>query len=353
MSAGTVAAGVHAPLEFELPPALQAQEPPEARGVGRDGVRLMVSRAGTAPAHHHGRDLPARLEPGDLLVVNTSGTLAAALDARRADGTPIGLHVSTRLPAGLWLVEARRPARPASTPWHDDLAGETLHLPGGAAADLLARYPGSLRLWIAVLRLPGPLLAYLGAHGRPIRYNHVTRDWPLSAYQTVFASEPGSAEMPSAGRPFTHRLVTDLVVRGVGVTPVVLHAGVSSLEDHELPPPEPFRVPAETAGRVNATRAAGGRVIAVGTTVVRALESVADDRGVAHPGHGWADAVVTPERGARAVDGLLTGWHEPRASHLLMLEAVAGRAMLEEAYAAALERGYLWHEFGDLHLILP
>jgi S-adenosylmethionine:tRNA ribosyltransferase-isomerase len=219
--------------------------------------------------------------------------------------------------------------------------------------DVLARYPDSGRLWVAALHLPVPLLDYLAHRGRPIRYGHVGRDWPIEAYQTVYVTEPGSVEMPSAGRPLSPRLITELVARGIGVTPIVLHAGVSSLEDHEVPPPEEYRVPAETAWRVNATHAAGGRVVAVGTTVVRALETVADERGIAHPGQGWTETVITPERGVRVVDGLLTGWHEPHASHLLILEAIAGRGILEDAYRAALDRGYLWHEFGDLHLILP
>jgi S-adenosylmethionine:tRNA ribosyltransferase-isomerase len=195
--------------------------------------------------------------------------------------------------------------------------------------------------------------AYLATYGRPIRYGHVDHDWPLSAYQTVYADEPGSAEMPSAGRAFTPELITALVARGIGVSPIVLHAGVGSLEAGELPAPEPFRVPATTAARVNATRAQGGRVVAVGTTVVRALETAGDAQGVAHPGEGWTELVVTAERGVRVVDGLLTGWHEPAASHLLMLEAVAGRQMLDDAYRAALAGRYLWHEFGDLHLLLP
>jgi S-adenosylmethionine:tRNA ribosyltransferase-isomerase len=340
-------------LVFELPPALQAHEPPEARGLARDEVRLLVSRPLAEPTDHHARDLPQLLLAGDLLVVNTSGTLAAAVDGVRPDGQKLELHLSTRLPAGLWLVEPRRPARPGSLPFRDDLAGETLRVPGGGLVHVLARYPESGRLWVCALHFPAPVTAYLAEHGRPIRYSHVGRDWPIDAYQTVYATEPGSAEMPSAGRPLTPRLITELVARGVGVTPIVLHAGVSSLEDHETPAPEEYRVPAATAWRVNATRAAGGRVVAVGTTVVRALETVADERGTAHPGQGWADIIVTPERGVRVVDGLLTGWHEPRASHLLILEAIAGRPMLEQAYRVALERGYLWHEFGDLHLILP
>ena len=341
------------PIVFELPPELEAGEPPEARGLARDDVRLLVSRPGLPPAHARFRHLPSILDPGDLLVINTSATLASSLDAVRPDGSPVELHLSTPLPAGLWVVELRRPAVPGTLPFGDDVTGETVTMPGGATADMLARFPGSARLWVVALHVPAPLPEYLAIHGRPIRYGHVERDWPLSAYQTVYATEEGSAEMPSAGRAFTPELITALVARGVGVTPVVLHCGVASLETGELPTPEPFRVPAATAQRVNAAKAAGGRVVAVGTTVVRALETVADAGGAAHPGEGWTELVVTAERGVRVVDGLLTGWHEPAASHLLMLEAVAGRQMLDDAYRAALEGRYLWHEFGDLHLLLP
>ncbi|MGI8810560.1 MAG: S-adenosylmethionine:tRNA ribosyltransferase-isomerase [Acidimicrobiales bacterium] len=341
------------PIVFDLPRELEAHEPPEARGLARDDVRLLVSRPDTAPVHGRFRALPDILEPGDLLVVNTSATLPASLDATRPDGSVVELHLSTPLPAGLWVVELRQPARPGTLPFRADVSGETLAVAGGGRVELLARYPRSGRLWVAVVHVPDDLHAYLAVHGRPIRYGHVDRDWPLSAYQTVYANEPGSAEMPSAGRAFTAELITALVARGIGVSPIVLHAGVGSLETGELPAPEPFKVPATTAQRVNATRANGGRVIAVGTTVVRALETVADAGGVAHPGEGWTEVIITAQRGIRVIDGLLTGWHEPAASHLLMLEAVAGRQMLDEAYRAALAGGYLWHEFGDLHLLLP
>jgi len=341
------------PIVFDLPPEREAHEPPEARGLARDDVRLLVSRPDVEPAHARFRELPDILDPGDLLVINTSATLPASVDAVRPGGAVVELHLSTPLPAGLWVVELRQPALPGTLPFHADVGGESLALPGGGRVELLARYPRSGRLWVAVLHLPAPLEDYLALHGRPIRYGHVDRDWPLSAYQTVYANEAGSAEMPSAGRAFTSDLITALVARGVGVTPIVLHAGVGSLETGELPTPEPFRVTATTAARVNATRANGGRVIAVGTTVVRALETVGDTAGRAHPGEGWTELIVTAERGIRVVDGLLTGWHEPAASHLLMLEAVAGRQMLDDAYRAALAGCYLWHEFGDLHLLLP
>jgi S-adenosylmethionine:tRNA ribosyltransferase-isomerase len=181
----------------------------------------------------------------------------------------------------------------------------------------------------------------------------VPQPWPLDAYQTVFALEPGSAEMPSAGRPFTAELVTELTARGVVVAPVTLHTGVSSLEHGEQPFPERFHVPPVTARLVNAVHDWGGRVIAVGTTVVRALETVATSDGTVSEGRGWTRLVITPERGVLAIDGLLTGWHDRESTHLELLEAVAGRRLLGRSYRAALASGYRWHEFGDLHLILP
>jgi S-adenosylmethionine:tRNA ribosyltransferase-isomerase len=198
-----------------------------------------------------------------------------------------------------------------------------------------------------------PVEAYLRRHGRPVRYTHVPNEWPIDAYQTVFARDPGSSEMPSAARPFTTDLVTTLVASGVLFAPVLLHAGLSSPERSEEPYPERFHVSPESARLVNAVRWWGGRVIAVGTTAVRALETVADANGTVSDGGGWTSLVVTPERGLRAVDGLLTGWHEPESSHLQLLEAAAGPDLLDRSYHAAGEHGYRWHEFGDLHLILP
>jgi S-adenosylmethionine:tRNA ribosyltransferase-isomerase len=352
--AGSGGPGPFPVVEFDLPESLEASEPPEARGLRRDEVRLMVAwRHDQRLEHAQFADLPSFVDAGDLLVVNTSATLPAAVDAVAPDGTCLEMHVSTSLPAGLTVVELRRAARPASLPWSAGSSGSTVALPDGATADLLAPFGTPGRLWVALLHLGEPLAAWLAHHGRPIRYRHVPDEWPLASYQTVFAGEPGSAEMPSAARPFTAELVTRLVAAGVGVAPLLLHTGVSSQEAHELPYPEYYRMPGSSAELVNSTRRRGGRVIAVGTTVVRALETVADGRGLVHPGEGWTETVVTPDRGVVAVDGLITGWHEPAATHLAMLEAIAGRALLERSYAAALAAGYRWHEFGDSQLILP
>jgi S-adenosylmethionine:tRNA ribosyltransferase-isomerase len=333
----------------DVPVRLEAHEPPEERGDGRDDVAMLVAtRADGALEHVRFRDLPRFLRAGDLLVVNTSATLPAALDGR-IGGRTVTLHLSSPAPDGHWVVELRDGFDRLRPP----PAGTRVELPAGAHADLLAPYARGDRLAVARLELGAPLEDYLRRHGRPIRYRHAPELRPLDAYQTIFAREPGSAEMPSAARPFTPELVTELVSRGVLIAPLTLHAGVSSPERGETPQPERYRVPETTARLVNVVHLWGGRVIAVGTTVVRALESVAEPDGAVAAGDGWTSLVVTPERGLRAVDGLLTGWHEPEASHLQMLEAAAGTDLLDRSYRAAEARGYRWHEFGDLHLILP
>jgi S-adenosylmethionine:tRNA ribosyltransferase-isomerase len=332
---------------------LEAHEPPEASGLPRDGVRLLVSSRRTASiVHSRFQDLPRFLAPGDLLVVNTSATLPAAVPARRADGAELELWFSTpapgRDPERYWIVELRCD----DAPFGAVEVGEELALPAAAKARILAPYAAP-RLWLAHLDLPRALETYLAEHGHPIRYGYVPRRWPLSAYRNVYAAELGSAEMPSAGRPFTAELITRLVAGGVFVAPITLHTGVSSQERHEPPYPERFRIPRHTASLVNAVHDWGGRVIAVGTTVVRALETVSRPDGRVVPDDGWTNLVVTTDRGLSAIDGLLSGLHEPESSHLELLRAAAGEALLERSYEAALERGYLWHEFGDSHLILP
>jgi S-adenosylmethionine:tRNA ribosyltransferase-isomerase len=336
-------------IDGALAEPLDAREPPEVRGAGRADVALLVaSRADGALVHARFRDMKRFLRSGDLLVVNTSATLPAAL-AARLDGRELLLHLSTPADSGNWVVELRsEDLMPVGAP----RMGARPELPGGAEAELLAPYLGSSRLSVARLSLGGPVEDYLRRHGEPIRYAHSPRRWPIDAYQTVFAIHPGSAEMPSAARPFSAELVTELTAHGVLFAPVTLHAGVSSLELGESPYPERYRVPLPTAQLANAVREWGGRVIAVGTTVVRALEAVAAPDGTVREGQGLTSLVVTPERGLRGVDGLITGWHEPRSSHLQLLEAVAGPELLQRSYDAARVHGYRFHEFGDSHLVL-
>jgi S-adenosylmethionine:tRNA ribosyltransferase-isomerase len=340
--------------EFTLPASLEAHDPPEARGLPRDGVRMLVSRRASGEISQHGfADLPGLLLPGDLLVINTTATLPAHVRISAEEA----VHFSGPRPDGSWLTELRLVQGKTTVPNDRGYPGHRLSLPGGVTLTLESR--ATARLWQA--RLSVAVVPYLLRYGSPIRYSYVPREWPLSYYQTVFARDPGSAEMPSASRPFSPSVVTRLVAAGVLIAPLTLHCGVSSLEGDEEPYPEPYDVPPATAALVNHVRAGSGRVIAGGTTVVRALETAAlrrsgaggtaDERVAA--GAGWTSHVVTPETGVRAVDGLLTGLHEPRSSHLRMLAAFAGPELLGRCYRTAIDAGYLWHEFGDVHLLLP
>ena len=339
---------------FELPAELEAREPPEERGLARDEVRLMIARRAAGTIEHACfRDLADFLDPGDLLVINNSATVPAAVPARTDGGDEYELRFAGPAPSmggDWWIVELR--ADGGASAHLSARAGERLALPAGGSAAIVAPYAGGRRLWLARIRSPEPVPEYLWRYGHPIRYGYVRDAWPLDAYQTVYALEAGSAEMPSAARPFSGDLVAGLVARGVLLAPITLHTGLSSPERGEGPHAERFEVSEQTARLVNAVHDWGARVVAVGTTVVRALETVATPEGLV-PGSGWTNAVITPERGVSAVDGLLTGWHEPEASHLGLLEAIAGPELLERSYSAALESGYLWHEFGDSHLILP
>jgi S-adenosylmethionine:tRNA ribosyltransferase-isomerase len=343
---------------FSAPDDLTATEPAEHRGLARDQVRLLVaSPAGIT--HTTFRDLPDQLHRGDLLVVNTSGTLPAELDGRWRNGRPVVVHLATDLRDGCWVAELRT-APHGAAPVLDAEPDEPIRLPGRARLRLLAPYPrpdssptgSGNRLWRTRITGTRSVLNYLQCHGRPIAYGYLRDRFPLADYQTVFATDPGSAEMPSAGRPFTRELVARLVAGGVAIAPITLHTGVSSQDAGEAPQAEWFSVPESTAVLVNSTRRATGRVIAVGTTVTRALESAAAVDGTVAPITGWTSLVVEPSRGVRAVDGLISGWHNPEASHLLLVEAVAGAQLTQRAYDAAVAERYLWHEFGDAGLLL-
>lgn len=343
-------------LHFDPGAESVAVGPAESRGLSREDVRLLVAGPGDL-THARFRDLPDHLRAGDMVVVNDSATVPGEVDADGAARGPVVLHLATPLEDGTWVTEVRTPGDAARAVL-DAAPGERFQA-GAIGVTLVEPYPraGSSptaagnRLWRA--RVDGPVEAHLRAHGRPISYGYLPRRYPLTAYQTIFATRPGSAEMPSAGRPFTHGLVTRLVSKGVAVAPVTLHTGVSSQEAGEAPQPERFAVPDSTARLVNAVRAGGGRVVAVGTTVTRALESAVSDDGVVVARSGWTDRVVTPADPPRVVTGLVTGWHDPQASHLLLVEAVAGAELAQRAYEAAVAEEYLWHEFGDSALLLP
>jgi S-adenosylmethionine:tRNA ribosyltransferase-isomerase len=343
-------------IRFDAKAETVAPAPAEARGISREDVRLLVgSRGGVT--HARFRDLPDHLRAGDLVVVNDSATIPGEVDGTWLGHGPVVLHLATPLDDGTWVVEVRT-AVDASRAVLDAQPGDRFRS-GPLDLVLGAPYPRAdssptgrgNRLWRA--RVEGPVEEHLHRHGRPIAYGYLQRRYPLTTYQTVFATRPGSAEMPSAARPFTHGLVTRLVSRGVAIAPITLHTGVSSQEAGEAPQAERFAVPAATARLVNAVRAGGGRIVAAGTTATRALESAVADDGTVVERSGWTERVVTPADPPRVVNGLITGWHDPHASHLLLVEAVAGADLAQRAYEAALAEDYLWHEFGDSALLLP
>ena len=340
-------------IRFELPPTLEAHAPPEVRGLRRDQVRLLVLARDTGAVTHTSFErLGDFLQPGDLLVVNASRTVPALLRAVGDDGEAVEVRLADRRGTRRWdalLLDGRR---------HVGRVGMRLVFADGLRALVLGRRPDLPFLWRLQFSRSGPaLLDAIYRLGEPVRYGYVTGPLPADLYQTVYATVPGSVEMPSAGRPLSWELLLGLRRRGVRTASLVLHTGLSSTRDDAVDALHPnydeaYAVPAETAEAINETHAIGGRVIAVGTTVVRALETVTGRDRVTRAGHGRTRLRITPGYRLRVVDGLLTGLHEPQASHLDLLSAFVAPEYLDAAYREALERAYLWHEFGDMNLIV-
>jgi S-adenosylmethionine:tRNA ribosyltransferase-isomerase len=332
-----------------LPAELRATSPPEMRGLRRDHVRLMVvDRARREITHSRFDRIGGFLRDRDLLVVNSSRTLPAALPATRADGTTIQIRPCVRRP-GHWDALAVEPEPPFANVALR--AGETLRIGQVMTARVAGRRPDIPLLWRLEVSRDG--LAEMEALGEPIRYSYVPQPVALDFYQNVYAGRAGSAEMPSAGRPFSHQLLGSLRGSGVGTAEILLHTGLSSFQDdafdaeHHLYE-EWFEIDATAAAAINQAP----RVVAVGTTVVRALESAAAADGKIHPVFDWTSLAIRAGTPIRAVDALITGLHEPTASHLDLLRAFVAEPLLMRAYEDAIENRYLWHEFGDSMLIV-
>ena len=349
-------------FDFELPKLLECAIPTEVRGLARDEVKLMVShRINDAIEHRIFNEIGEVLKAGDVLVVNTSKTINAAVPMVLPNGKAGRVHLATKLSETEYLVEVRQVVNNKTKRFHGIQKGQEFVLADNATMKIIAPYyeqenkPEHIQLWKVEFSLPTSMTSYLNRNAQAISYSNVDKKYPISFYQTCFANpdeEWGSAEMPSAGRAFTPELVNQLKQKGVEFAPVLLHTGISSLETHEKPYPELFRVSTETAHLLNVAKSEGRRIIAVGTTAIRAVESAVNNEGIVEAAEGMTDLFITQESGLNLINGMLTGFHEPKASHLLMMEALANRSHLEQCYQAAIPLAYQWHEFGDLHLIL-
>ncbi|SEM88634.1 S-adenosylmethionine:tRNA ribosyltransferase-isomerase [Lihuaxuella thermophila] len=343
-----------APIDFVLPEMLNATAPPERRGIRRDHVRLMISDRRTGESQHTKfYCLPQYLRPGDVIALNVSRTLPAVLKASWRRGER-------------WVdpsVEIRLASRIDEQSWEALVVGE------GVKAGDIFQFSPSLFAVVTVVRAENPLVrlrfSLQGAElleqfykfGEPIRYEYIDQPWDLDYYQTVYASVPGSVEIPSAGRAFSWELLIQLRKKGVQVVSLTLHTGLSDLLDdrYRLEPEkncEYYSIPEQTARVINEAKKSGGRVIAVGTTVVRALESAALSGGVCVAKEGRTCLRIHEQTPLQVVDGLMTGFHEPEASHLDLLSAFVPPPILSGMYDEAVRERYLWHEFGDIHLIL-
>ena len=358
MQALKPAAGDQKPA-FNLPAELSADRPPERRGLSRDRVRLLViDRYADTFTHTRFDRITDFLTPGDLLVFNSSRTLPATLMGKDRDSKlAIEVRLAELLPDGTWLA-LLLPSSPQKT---DEVLARRLILDfeSDLSCEVIARDKRIRRLWQLRFSKSGTeFLDLLYRIGQPIRYRYLSAPWRLSYYQNVYALQPGASEMPSAGRAFTWQLLLQLRSQGVESASIILHTGLSSYLDNDLDrqhlaSEEEFWVSEETADKIRRTKDAGHRVIAVGTTVVRALESAAAEfSGKVRACHRYTEMRITGDYKLQAVDGLLTGLHEPEASHLDLLAAFVPPVKIYAAYNEAIQRRYLWHEFGDLNLIL-
>lgn len=325
---------------FSLPAELNASSPPEERGFRRDHVKLMVIDKDTgAIAHDLFYRLGDYLRKGDLLLLNNSRTIPAVL--RSLCGKEMRLARSAM--NGHWdvLIIGDGIKR-----------GTELHFPNQLMAKVLGKVAGTALWTVCFNQENEPFFDTLYRYGEPIRYEYIHSPWELESYQTVYASVPGSAEMPSAGRAFSWELLFDLQKKGVTLGFLQLHTGLSDyLNDDPVKPgenPEYYHIPKKTLQMIDETKKAGGRIIAVGTTVVRAIETAI----LTGESEGITTLYINEHTKLQAVDGLLTGFHEAEASHLDLLFSIIDSPKLISAYENAIKKKYLWHEFGDMNLII-
>ncbi|WP_246942995.1 S-adenosylmethionine:tRNA ribosyltransferase-isomerase [Bacillus pinisoli] len=333
---------------LSIPEQLNANQPIELAGGRRDGVKLMVLDRNSKTSYHEPFvHIERYLGPGDVLVFNNSRTIPAVLKGKQGN-RDIEVRLSRKIDGQKWealVVDGLYSSR------------DLLLFPGNVTAEVIGKGIEGPLVILSFSLYGYELLDFIYKYGEPIRYEYIKDSLPLNDYQTVYSSVPGSVEMPSAGRAFTWDLLNSLQKRGIKLAFVQLHTGLSYYGNDQWPNPtmhpEYYHVSMEAATIINQAKKSGKRVIAVGTTVVRTLETVANEEGSIQSEEGITSTYIHKHTKLKLVDGLLTGLHEPEASHLDMLGAFINQDQLIRAYQEAINNGYLWHEFGDVNLILP
>ncbi|MFK7936460.1 MAG: S-adenosylmethionine:tRNA ribosyltransferase-isomerase [Saprospiraceae bacterium] len=342
-------------INFNLPNHLACPKPTELRNISRDDVRLLVTSDNGVEEHTYFRNFTDYLKAGDVLVVNTSATQLAAFPIVLPNGKKGRIHFSTQMNNTEWLAEIRVIKGNKTVRWQAGEVNMVFELAAGLTIQLKSNFYESrtmLNLWRVEIKTVRDFQSYRNEYGQPIRYENLDKPYPLDYFQTFFSFHAGSSEMPSAGRGFTPELIDKLLQKGVVFAPILLHTGVSSLEENESPYPEYFEVNPITAAILNHAKSNDNRIISVGTTAIRAVESATNEVGKVISQKGHTNLYIKSDYQMKTVNSLLTGFHEPKASHLHMLQALAGVRHIARAYTAAIDHAYYWHQFGDLHLIL-
>ncbi|PRY58639.1 tRNA preQ1(34) S-adenosylmethionine ribosyltransferase-isomerase QueA [Glycomyces artemisiae] len=342
-------------LNFQLPAHLLARQPIERRGGERHDSKMVVYHKRSETVEFTSfREIPRFLEPGDVVVINDSRTLNASVFANVEDRGRVEVQLRYNPKDNIWGVSSKSRRAPR--------IGSKLTFDGtDITATMLGPDDRGLSLWMLEFDCEfDALVAYLDEHGRPIPSLYVEGSFTNEEYNSVYAERPGSAEMPAAGRHFTEEVLTRLRERGVGIAYITLHTGLSSveiseehLEDHRMHA-EWCQIPPETADMVNTAKDEGHRVLVVGTTVMRTLESAAKEDGLPlRAGDRWTDLYIYPGFDFQVADAFVTNFHGPRSSRIALASAFTGADLLLHGYDAAIERGLQFYEFGDTTLTLP
>jgi S-adenosylmethionine:tRNA ribosyltransferase-isomerase len=340
-------------LDYELPFHLAAREPPEVNGRSRDSSRLLVMKRKTQEIEHsYFYDVGNYLCTGDLLVLNDTRCINSVLPGKLETGGKIEVLLCTPKDNDTWNCQLLPDGINARV-------GQTIDFGDGELRAKIVDKSSEFD-WLFVIRFSpvNDFEAKCNKIGRPVLSPYISKIWDVKYYNTVYAKKFGSAEMPAAGRHFTNELLEKLARQGIQHVFVTLHTGLSSIsvkeenfEDHKMYE-EPYEITEDTANIINKVKNSGGKIVAVGTTVTRVLETVANNKGKVKPEKGYTRLYIYPGYKWKIVDALITNFHPPRSSRIALAAAFTGKDLLMRGYKEAIERGYKFYEFGDTTLTI-